>query len=146
MVVITASRHEQRARVCRDRDIEADRFVIERLRLLDASNMKMYVAECGSGWRTIPRLVACRSRNAVRIERLRRHAELSGSLTTPLRARPIRVHLDTEVVGILQIDRFAHEVVGHPRLDAELGEMQEEAAKRGAIGEEDRKVEQAERA
>jgi len=55
-----------------------------------------------------------------------RHVELT--LVVPPRiARPVRVHLDAETVRIGEVHRFAHEVVRHPGVGTDLGEMGDQA-------------------
>ena len=51
----------------------------------------------------------------------------------PRGPRPIGIDLDTQAVGIRQIDRLAHEVVGHPRVSAELLEVSEEPPERRPV-------------
>ena len=52
---------------------------------------------------------------------------------SPLGSRAIRVHLDAEIVRILEIDGLAHEVIGHAGPHTELAEMTEKPAERRAI-------------
>jgi hypothetical protein len=69
------------------------------------------------------------------VERLGRHRDLPG-LVPPRAPRPVGVYLDAEAVGIGEVDRLAHEVIRHPRIDAEPGQMGHEPAQCRAIAEE----------
>src|SRR5688572_5500151 len=58
----------------------------------------------------------------------------------PRAARAVRVDLDAEVVRILEVDRLAHEVVGHTGAHTEPRKMLDETTERRAVRKQDRKV------
>ena len=74
---------------------------------------------------------------------IRRHRELA-LVIAPRIARPVRVHLDAKPVRIGEVDRFTHEMIGHSRICANLGEMSDEASEECTIGEQNGEVIQAE--
>src|SRR5688572_4658062 len=71
------------------------------------------------------------------------HRELR-SIVLPRASRAVSVHLDTEVVGILQVDRLTHEMVRHSMPLTVLREMRQQTSEGGTIGQQDREVVQAE--
>lgn len=70
---------------------------------------------------------------------IRGHHQLAPC-ATPRVARAIGVHLNAEIVRILEVERLAHQVVRRPGTRANLGQMPNESAERRAIGPQHGKV------
>src|SRR2546423_1672973 len=99
--------------------------------------MQMHMPDYCPRWHSRPglsgtSLVLRRREEARDVEGHRRHHELPVMML-PGGPRPIGIDLDTQAVGIRQIDRLAHEVVGHPRVRAELLEVSEEPPERRPV-------------
>src|SRR5438034_151241 len=129
MMVIAAGREKQRAGIIPYHLVQTERVVIERLGLPDVADVQVDVTDRGPLGRSGPRLIAGRGDDTVDVEWNRGHAELP-LLLAPSAARPVRVHLDAEVVRILEIDRFAHEVIRHAGVRAQLAKMLEKPPQR----------------
>jgi hypothetical protein len=77
------------------------------------------------------------------VERISGHAQIEP-VHLPFAARTIGVDLDAESIGIREIQRLAHEMVGHAEVDARLMQVQHRAAERRAVGQQDGEVEEPE--
>src|SRR5262249_56973561 len=119
--------HEERTRVVPDDLVEAERFVVERRRLVDVAHVEMNVADGRTRWRTGPRLVAGRRDEVRGVERNRGHRQLARRVP-PSGPRTVGVDLDADAVRIAQVNRLAHEVIRHPRLAADVREMSQKAS------------------
>ena len=64
----------------------------------------------------------------------------------PRRARSIGVDLDTQPIGVREVQRLAHEVIRHADPDLLRGQVRGKAAEGRAVGQEQCEVIQAERA
>src|SRR4051812_10846819 len=91
-------------------------------------------------WRHPCPLLSVRGANEiVDVEVVRRHVQLS-LVVAPRVARPIRVNLDAESIGIGQIHCFADKVIRHSRVRTDRAEVRNEAAEGCTIWKQDRKV------
>jgi len=139
MVVITAGGHEQRARVAPHHGVEAERVVVETGRTHEVADVEVNVAHPGAGGHSAPPLSLHARNQARHIERQRCHAELTVR-GLPRVTRTIGVDFDAEAVGVVQVERLAHEMICRAGTRANFGEVCHEAAERGPIGKEDREV------
>ena len=81
----------------------------------------------------------------VEVEGKRRHLQLPVG-ARPLLARPVAVDLDPVALGIVEVERLRDEVVGGAREPVPgLGHPAERAGELGAVGDEQREVEQPRR-
>ena len=112
MMVIAARGHEQRARIAPQHRREADVVAVERFGLLEIGDVEMHVADAGAGVERRPRPLGARfARDIVQVQRLGGHRHLAV-LESPGVARTIAIDLDPQAVGIVQIQRLAHQVIG----------------------------------
>ncbi len=89
-------------------------------------------------------LLSARGReHAVGVQRIGRHGELAVGVV-PLRPRAVGVDLDAESVGIAQIERLADQMIRRSGAHADAGHMSQEAAERGAVGEQNGEMIEAE--
>ena len=80
--------------------------------------------------------------HALEVERQRGHRQLVA-VAAPLLARPVAVDLDPVPLGVPEVERLAHEVVGGAgEAPAGAGQPLERARQLGAIGHQDREVEE----
>ncbi len=100
--------------------------------------MQMHVAHHGPGLEAIPGNLRTRLvEQALQIQRIGGHQELAVS-HPPLLTRPIAVDLDAEPVGIVEIQRFADEVIRCPgHRPALVRQTPQRAAERGSRRDED---------
>ena len=136
---------EQRARIRPHGLVEAESCVIERRGLLQAADVQVHVADCGAGRQALPVKVARSGRETLHIQRLGCHHQFTIALT-PGASRPVGVDLDAEAIRIPQVQRFAHEVIGHPRTHAEIPQVSDELPEGGPLGQKHGEVIQSERA
>jgi hypothetical protein len=73
------------------------------------------------------------------VDRQRRHRQLAAALR-PRLARPVRVHLHGDAVGILEVDGLAHQVIRVRVVDPHPLEVRDEAAELGAARQQERVV------
>src|SRR6266508_6450711 len=97
--------------------VESQSLVIEGLSLIDVGDVEMDMTHDRSPRYPAPAL-AIRGRDKARhVERIRRHRQLA-ILVLPPAAGTVGVNFNAESVRIGEIQRFAHEVVGHSGVDA----------------------------
>src|SRR5687767_584676 len=107
--------------------------------------MQVHVADDGTGRHARPLRVARSAHQVVHVEGVGRHRELA-LLVPPRVPRSVGVHLDAEPIRIGEVDRFAHQVIGHAGLHPDSGQMLHKPAECGSIGEEDGEVIEAQAA
>src|SRR6185436_16836046 len=95
-----------------DRLVEAKRTVVERLTLLQASDVEMDMTHRGPAGRVGPCLAATSGDHASNIQRVGRHLELPF-VPPPAVARSVGIDLDAEPIGIPQVQRLAHRMIRH---------------------------------
>ena len=137
--MVSACAQEERARVAPHHAIEAERFGEEHGALVDVADVQVHVTHHGSGRHTDPRCVARGAHEFLNVHRVGGHHQFAIH-PPPGLARPVGVDLDAEPIGVLQVERLAHEMVARAGVDADGTEMPDEAAERRAIREEDREV------
>ena len=142
MVVVPAGRDEQRSGIAADHHVEADDAAVEGLGLRDVADVQMHVTEDGLGRHPLIRAGRQVGHDRVQVERQRVHRDVLA-LPLPLTARAVAVELDAVALGIAQVHGLAHEVVrrsGEAR--ARGGDALDRLGERGAIGHQQREVEQ----
>jgi hypothetical protein len=73
----------------------------------------MYVAHHRCGVEARPGLLrAGFIMHTLEIERIGGHCQLAGTRSPPLIARTVAVNLDAEAIGIIEVQRLAHQVIG----------------------------------
>src|SRR5262245_38321384 len=108
-MVVAAGREKKRARIATRGDVEAKPTLVKASGLVEIADVQVHMPHRGAGWRTLPLTACTRADQIVDVERIGGHLELAATVT-PLAARPVRVDLDAEGVGIPQVDRLTHEV------------------------------------
>lgn len=139
MVVVATGSEEQRSRIVPDGTIEAKRIREEGGGLCDVPHVQVHVADGGPGGHPDPRLAAGRGDEAGHVDRIGRHHQFAPH-SPPALARTIRIHLDAEVVRILEVEGLAHEVIAGARTRTDLAKVAHEAAERWTVGEENGEV------
>src|SRR3954463_6084739 len=99
--------------------------MVERFGLVDVADVEMHVTEDSSGRHSSPWLTAGRSHKVVDIEMVGGHVQLS-LVVAPRVAWPVGVDFDAQAVGIREIDRLTHEVVGHSCMSPDLRQVRNE--------------------
>ena len=74
-----------------------------------------------------------RLNHSLYVYRIGRHHQLSAN-AFPSGLWPVGVYLDSQVVGILEIEGFADQVITRTCPDVQLSEVTHESAERGAVG------------
>ena len=106
---------------------------------LQAVHVEVDVPENRTRRRAGPRRSApCRD-EVLDVQRIGRHHQLLPP-GPPAVARPVGVDLDPQAVGVGQVQRLAHQVIGHPRVGTDPAQMGQEPAERGAVRKQDRKM------
>src|SRR5688572_4718380 len=105
----------------------------------------MNVPNASALWRPSPGPPLAGARERLHVQGQCRHCDRSP-LRAPLVAGTIGVHLNTESIRIAEVDRLAHQMISHASWLPSVREMRQEASERRAIGEQDRKVIEAEAA
>jgi hypothetical protein len=142
VVVVPARRHEERAGVSPHHLVEAESLVVEPLRLAEVAHVQVDVAHARARRHARPRLTARSRDDVVHVEGIRRHEQLPLPVP-PLVARPVGVHLDAVAVGVMQVQRLAHEVVRRAGCHARVGEVRCEPSQRRAVRQQQREVVEA---
>ena len=104
----------------------------------------MHVTERRARGHPFARIARGRAReHAFDVERKRRHLQLALG-TRPVLARPVAVDLDAVALGIVEIERLRHEMVGRAGepMPARRDPVQR-AGELGAVGDEEREMEEA---
>src|SRR6185295_11628210 len=94
-------------------------LVVEPLRFVEIAHIEVHMTDCRARRRAGPRLTSSRGDDAVDVERFGGHRQLAVGFA-PRGARTVGVNLDPETVWIGEVQRFADEMIGHPRANAEL--------------------------
>ena len=131
--MISASGHEQGARITPHNFVEAKRVVIKRLGLRDIVDVEVHVPEHSTFRNSVPSPATGGADEILDIEMLGSHVQLT-LLVAPCVARTIRVNLDAKAVRIGEVDSLAHEMIGHSGVCADTGQVRNKSAKRCAIG------------
>jgi acyl-CoA synthetase (AMP-forming)/AMP-acid ligase II len=119
--------------------------MIESRRLLEIADVQMHVAEDGAGRHAVPRLSFRRLDESGEVERSRDHVQLPVGARPPGVTRAIGIHLDTESIGIGEVERLADRVVRAAGSAPHRAEMSEKPAECRALRHQDGKVEQAQK-
>ena len=105
--------------------------------------MQVHVTDHRASGHSPPVRVAPFAHEAVDVDRVGGHEELIVA-HLPAAARAIGVDLDAESVGVVQVERFADEVIALPGANGHPSEVRHEPPQVCACGEEDGKVIEAE--
>src|SRR5918994_3383173 len=105
--------------------IEADPLPIVRGGLLEVTHVQMDVAHDSARRHSGPGRSAGSLEQAGDVQRIGGHHQLASD-PPPGLARAVCVDLDAEVVGILKIERLAHQVISRAGADAYLAQMANE--------------------
>lgn len=117
----------------------------ERLRAGEVADMEVHVSHDRAVRHAGPGLPAAGGHEIADRERLGRHPQLTVGVF-PSRAGTVGVYLDSEAVRIVQFNRLAHQVIRHPRRHPDRRQMGDEAAEGRPVRQQDREVEQPQRA
>ncbi len=117
--------------------------MIERLGLFEIPDVQVHMARHSPPREAVPRPTLACARQVVQIERLGGHHQLLA-VHTPLAPRTVRVDLDAETVGIPQVHRLAHQVIGGRGTHVCVSQVGHEPAQGRPVGHEDREVIQTE--
>ncbi len=132
MMMIAARGEEQRSGIVPHHAVEAETLRVERSGPFQVAHVQVDMTHRRCGRHRGPRHVARSVEQSGDIDRIGGHHQLPPD-PPPGAPRPVGVHFDTEVVGILEIERLAHEVIRRAYSRADLTDMPEKAAQRGAV-------------
>ena len=109
----------------------------------ERGDAQMDVAEGGAGWEAGRAFVGSGGEETRDVERAGEHGQLPGALR-PLGARSVGVEFEAVVIGIGEVDGFAHTVIGQALEFGPLGgEAAENAGEIGAGRDEEGEMEKA---
>src|SRR5689334_8947721 len=143
MVMITAGGKEQRSGIVPDHAVEAEALGIKCGSLRGVAYVEVHVAHCRSNRHSAPLNAASRLEEPLDVQRIGGHHQLAID-SPPGATWPIGIDLDTEIIGILQVKRFADQVVRGAGARPEVSEVAEEAAQSRTIREQNGEVIEAE--
>ena len=142
MVVVAPGREKQRPGVAPHDLVQPESRVVKRGRPLQIAHKQVHVAHPAARRHRRPALAACGAKQIRHVERVRRHHEFPV-LLPPGALRTVGVDLDPQPVRIAEVDRLAHQVVGHPGTLADLGQVPHEAAELRPVRQQDGEMVQA---
>jgi hypothetical protein len=143
VVVVAAGAEEERARVAPDRAIETETVPIEGAGSLEVADVQVDVADAGPRWHARPRPARGGREYALDVDGIGGHQQLVAD-AAPRVARTVGVQLEPEPVGVVQVERLAHQVVAGAEPHAAGGEVADERAESGALREQQGDVVEAE--
>ena len=144
-MVVAARGEERRLRPVLGHETEAEQVAVERDARGNVPDLQVDVAHRRAVGLARERLrlgVVELAQQAVDVERIGSHA--GGDLTLPQLARPVVVDLDPVLVGVAEVDRLAHEVVGGAgEADALAHGVRQPARQAGPVGQQQGEVEES---
>ena len=111
VVMVAARRDEQRARIGALHHVEAQQIAVKRLGAGQIADLQVNMPDVRVPVDPIPRGAIRLRQQIFRVERLRHHRYLIAP-PRPLLARSVGVEFQPVVVGIGQVQRLAHAVIG----------------------------------
>ena len=132
VVMIATRRHEQCSWITPHCLVEAKRTMVERLRFAEVSNVQMDVPHRRARGGAVPGLAPTRGNDALDVQRVRSHRKFTAALL-PAIAWSVGVHLDSQSIGIPQVQCLAHQVIGHRNSNIESSQVCGKAAEDVAL-------------
>ena len=136
MMVVAARSDEERAGISFERHVESQRIHVERARLLEIFDVEVHVADGRALGESLERGSAAGTEDRISVERLVSHPDVPP-LNGPLAAWAIPIDFDRDPVGIREVERFAHSVIGCSEPLVAVHHVIEKAAQVSARGKED---------
>ena len=93
------------------RDVEAERIAIERFRSGDVADAQMHVADAQAAGRARIGRAGRTSHDIFDVERIGGHLQVATGPLPGFR-RPVAIDLDAVALGIVEVERLAHRVIG----------------------------------
>ena len=125
-MVVAPGTQEQGARISPDHPVETERFRVELRCQGQIPDAQMHMPHHRTGGYSSPCLITRCLEQTGQVERVGSHHQLTPN-PAPGLSWPIGVDLDSETVGIPEVERFADQVVGGTGSDPLLLEMPGEA-------------------
>src|SRR5665647_413343 len=111
--------------------------------LVDVSDIEMHVADDCADRHSFPFPALCRCYQILNIERLRCHLDLVVD-GRPRGAIAVGIYLDSKPIGIGEVNRLTDQMVRHPGVRTDVGEMLDKCTKGRSVRQKYREVIEAE--